>query len=160
MLDDYASNQNDFGFEFERCCPRSATIKLIDALRAAHPEAETCGFAVRPEPVPVEIKPAAPPKAENTAELVMTFHKLVLALPMQQIIHDVAHETGISREDLLSKRRHRPIVRARWIAMHRMRSLGYSYPAIGRVLGGKDHSTIINGVRNQARMQLQQQEAS
>jgi len=53
---------------------------------------------------------------------------------------------GMSRNDILCHRRHAPLVRARAFVVWSLRSLGkpVSYPQIGRMLGGRDHSTIIN----------------
>lgn len=38
-------------------------------------------------------------------------------------------------------------VRARYVAMWILHKRGSSYPAIGQRLGGRDHSTVINGIR-------------
>lgn len=149
-MQDTDGNTSDFGACFERYCPRSDTERLIVALRDAHPEAEVSTFVVRPEPVPVvQVAVPAPVMVDIEAQVIP-------ASPMQQIIKDVAAETGVSRDDLLGKSRLRTVVRARWIAMHRMRELGYSYPAIGRRLG-KDHTTVLSGVRKY-KWQLRQQE--
>lgn len=54
----------------------------------------------------------------------------------------------IRRVDLVSQRREKEIVRPRQIAMWLARRLtGLSLPAIGRILGGRDHTTVLHGVR-------------
>lgn len=52
----------------------------------------------------------------------------------------------VDRQDLLSHRRFERLVVARAFAVWMLRSLGrpMSYPQIGRIIGGRDHATIIN----------------
>lgn len=69
----------------------------------------------------------------------------------------VRQEFGISRDDLVSKRRYDQLVRARAFFVWLLRTLGqqYSYPQIGAMLGGRDHSTIINLHRKAIVLRLQ-----
>jgi chromosomal replication initiator protein len=61
------------------------------------------------------------------------------------ILDAVAETYGLSVEDLIGPRRARPLVTARHVAMYLMRTLtDYSYPSIGKVFGGRDHSTCIS----------------
>ncbi len=55
-------------------------------------------------------------------------------------------EFGVLRSDILSRRRRDDYVEARAFVAWALRSLGrpMSYPAIGRELAGRDHTTIIN----------------
>ncbi|OBQ51735.1 helix-turn-helix domain-containing protein [Halodesulfovibrio spirochaetisodalis] len=63
------------------------------------------------------------------------------------IINVVAEHYMLQPKDLLSEKRHQKIVLARQIAMYLTRTLlGSSYPALGRIFGGKDHSTVIYAV--------------
>lgn len=48
--------------------------------------------------------------------------------------------------DIMSLKRARPVVRARWLAFRYLRESGCSYPGIGQVTGF-DHSTVIHGIR-------------
>ncbi len=64
------------------------------------------------------------------------------------IIDRVAFETGLRPIDIVGRRRRKALVRGRaavsWIAREAtLRSL----PQIGRAMGGRDHSTIINQLR-------------
>lgn len=77
-----------------------------------------------------------------------------LALPenmapgWQRIILRVAEKLEIRPSDLMSQSRRREFVRARQVAMFLCRSrLGLSYPELGRIFGGKDHSTVMHGIR-------------
>ncbi|MCT4535053.1 DnaA/Hda family protein [Halodesulfovibrio sp.] len=63
------------------------------------------------------------------------------------IIGVVAEHYMLQPKDLLSEKRHQKIVLARQVAMYLTRTLlGSSYPALGRMFGGKDHSTVIYAV--------------
>lgn len=60
----------------------------------------------------------------------------------------VAKAHGFTFRELVSRRRHRGLVRARWHAMWEIKNnTPLSYPEIGRVLGGLDHTTVLHGVR-------------
>ncbi|MBT9291331.1 helix-turn-helix domain-containing protein [Prosthecodimorpha staleyi] len=63
------------------------------------------------------------------------------------IVECVSEVTGISVADILSHSTAREMVRARhvacWIAKNRT---DYSLPRIGRWMGGRDHSTVLNAV--------------
>src|SRR5579872_6776975 len=53
--------------------------------------------------------------------------------PMSQILKATAEAFGVKRDEILSRRRHMYLVRARHVAMYLMReTLGASYPVIGR----------------------------
>lgn len=67
------------------------------------------------------------------------------ALTGKQILQAVSEYFGISREDLTGNSRKKELVVPRQIAMFIMREeIGYSYPAIGQELGGRDHTTAIH----------------
>lgn len=77
-----------------------------------------------------------------------------LALPensesgWQRIITHVSERLGVKTTDILGGSRKREIARARQVAMFLCRSrLGLSYPDLGRIFGGKDHSTVIHSIR-------------
>jgi chromosomal replication initiator protein len=54
---------------------------------------------------------------------------------------------GFGLEELCGPNRRRPLVTARQIAMYVMRELtDFSYPAIAREFGGRDHTTVIHAV--------------
>ena len=65
----------------------------------------------------------------------------------QMILDAVAASYGFSVEALCGPSRTRPLVTARQVAMYLTRELtDYSYPAIGRVFGKRDHTTVIHAV--------------
>ena len=90
------------------------------------------------------------PLTRETAEVVLA--DMVAAsqprqITAQQILETSAQHFGFSLDDLCGPSRRRPLVIARQIAMYLFRDLtDYSYPAIGREFGGRDHTTVIHAV--------------
>jgi chromosomal replication initiator protein len=67
---------------------------------------------------------------------------------IDQIQHGVANYTGVSVLDQRSKRRTQGIVLSRHMAFWLCRELtDKSYPQIAQRFGGRDHTTVIAGVR-------------
>jgi len=65
----------------------------------------------------------------------------------QMILDTVSASYGFSVDALTGPSRTRPLVTARQVAMYLTRELtDYSYPAIGRVFGKRDHTTVIHAV--------------
>jgi len=88
------------------------------------------------------------PLTRETAETVLA-DMVAASQPRQitagQILETSARHFGFSVEDLCGPSRRRPLVMARQIAMYLFRDLtDYSYPAIGREFGGRDHTTVIH----------------
>jgi chromosomal replication initiation ATPase DnaA len=55
---------------------------------------------------------------------------------------------GVSRKDIHSDRRHQSVVLARQFVMYwAVRLTPLSLPQIGRIMGGKDHTTVLAGRR-------------
>lgn len=75
-------------------------------------------------------------------------------MTMREIIAEVARETGVRVEVLrrpVGTFEPRAIAHARQYAMWRMRQeTTQSLPQIGRFLGGRDHTTVLYGVRRHA----------
>ncbi|MGH9045224.1 MAG: chromosomal replication initiator protein DnaA [Acidimicrobiales bacterium] len=65
----------------------------------------------------------------------------------QMILDATAARFAFPVEAICGPSRTRPLVTARQIAMYLVRNLtDYSYPAIARVFGGRDHTTVIHAV--------------
>ena len=63
------------------------------------------------------------------------------------ILDATADMFGISVDDLRGKSRSRPLVTARQVAMYVLREMtDFSYPAIGREFGDRDHTTVMHAV--------------
>ena len=70
------------------------------------------------------------------------------AITPEVILDATAEKFGLSKEDIIGQRRHRPLVTARQIAMYVFRELTeLSYPAIAREFGGRDHTTVLHACR-------------
>ncbi|GAB7079503.1 DnaA/Hda family protein [Megalodesulfovibrio paquesii] len=75
-------------------------------------------------------------------------------LSAEEIQARVAEHFGLTMQDLVSDRRQQNVVFARQVAMFLCRELtGVSYPGLGRLFGGKDHSTAMYAVRKVAKLQ-------
>ncbi|EKD58947.1 MAG: hypothetical protein ACD_56C00020G0002 [uncultured bacterium] len=63
----------------------------------------------------------------------------------QNVIDAIAQYFNISNKELIEKGRKKEIAYARHVAMYIMRSeLGASYPSIGTLFGGRDHTTALH----------------
>lgn len=72
------------------------------------------------------------------------------------IIDYVAEFYGVPRPEMTGYRRLRPIVRPRHIAMWLARNLTpLSLPQIGRAFAGRDHTSVLHGVRSIDRLREQ-----
>lgn len=67
---------------------------------------------------------------------------------IEEIQRIVARHYNVSKQDLLSNRRTRTIVKPRQVAMYLAKMLTpRSLPEIGRRFGGRDHTTVLHAVR-------------
>ncbi|WP_027367058.1 DnaA ATPase domain-containing protein [Desulfocurvibacter africanus] len=70
------------------------------------------------------------------------------ALTPEAVLKAVADHFKLPVKDVTGSRRHQEVVMARQMAMYLCRKLlGSSYPALGRLFGGKDHSTVLYAVK-------------
>jgi chromosomal replication initiator protein len=78
----------------------------------------------------------------------LTPHQERQAHELHELIREIAAKHNISTEQLIGHNRRAGVVWARFELMHRARhDLGMSYKLIGRVLGGRDHTGIMHGVK-------------
>lgn len=66
------------------------------------------------------------------------------------ILAALSHEFHVEPRDITGQSRYEPIISARLSGYAIARDLGWSYPAIGRAFGMRDHTTIISGIRRAA----------
>jgi chromosomal replication initiator protein len=65
----------------------------------------------------------------------------------QQILKATSDTFGFSTDEICGPSRRRPLVNARQISMYVFREItDFSYPAIAREFGGRDHTTVIHAV--------------
>ena len=66
----------------------------------------------------------------------------------RDIVRAVCAEFGVESGRVLGQTRLTEYVVPRWVCMYLSRELlGHSFPAVGRLMGGKDHSTAILAYR-------------
>ncbi len=69
-------------------------------------------------------------------------------IPPPLILDETAKYFSLSSADLMSKSRSRPLTQARHIAMYLTRECtGLSLLKIGEIFGGRDHTTVLHGIR-------------
>ncbi len=91
---------------------------------------------------------AKPLSAELIAELIPHGQKRVQPTAVETIQERVASAFGISRAELVGGSRAATPLRARQVAILLTReSTDLSLPQIGRLYGGRDHSTVLNSLR-------------
>ena len=90
--------------------------------------------------------------AERTLADLMRIRE-VRRVRIEDILKLVSKHFKVPRNDLLSSRRSREVVRPRQIAMYLAKSLtSRSLPEIGRRFGGRDHTTVLHSVRKVEQM--------
>jgi chromosomal replication initiator protein len=77
----------------------------------------------------------------------------------EEMLAEMAAILGFSVEALKGKSRQRPLVAARQISMYVFRDMTeLSYPAIARLFGGRDHTTVIHAVEKTQRLMRENKE--
>jgi chromosomal replication initiator protein len=90
------------------------------------------------EPLSAELIEAVVPRVARSRE----------TTPVEEIQQRVAESFGVSRAELVGPTRAATPVRARHVAIYLTRELtDLSLPQIGRLYGGRDHSTVLNSIR-------------
>lgn len=86
--------------------------------------------------------------AERAAIARWLYREQGKVLALRDVVAQVAAEFGVSVLDIKSERRGRHLCKARlkfyWRAA---RETKHSYPEIGRFCGGRDHTTVLYGIR-------------
>ena len=126
MADYGICDMSDYNFETPEML-RAHCIAADKKMRAAMARFYGLHQVAKPKP-----KPITPELAPKTANPVVT---------------TAANMAGVSVAELLGNRRHRRLVEARWAVMAVYSAAGWSMPRIGRMIGGRDHTTIMSGLR-------------
>jgi hypothetical protein len=115
-----------------RYTPPSKPI-IIPPIEAAAPE---------PEPAPA---PAPAPKIQIVS--------IAPLPPAQSILHEIALKHDVTVKDITGRDRKKKYMKARQEAAYELKlRLNLSFPRIGRVLGKRDHTTILHSVRKHAEL--------
>ncbi|WIY52970.1 chromosomal replication initiator protein DnaA [Devosia sp. YIM 151766] len=92
------------------------------------------------------------PLAEKTLADLIRFRD-AKRVRIEDILKAVSRHYKVPRNELLSARRSRDVVRPRQIAMYLAKALtARSLPEIGRRFGGRDHTTVLHSVRKVEQM--------
>lgn len=89
-------------------------------------------YVLEPQPTPGEAEPLPLPET------------LPALFSPAEIIESVAKAYGQTKADMMSRVRTRRIAHVRSAVCYVLKQRGNSFPQIGRWLGGRDHSTIID----------------
>jgi hypothetical protein len=130
-----------------------ASARRVQALRQA-------SYKPRPAPriqpqaqpvLPLASPPAAvPPAPDSSSDLPVSYTRRI---PVRSVMRATTDYLGMSFQHVISDSRIQSLVRARQIGMYLAYHLACSsYPAIGRALGGRDHTTILHGKRTIAQL--------
>ncbi|GIS07563.1 MAG: hypothetical protein CM15mP111_1780 [Hyphomicrobiales bacterium] len=67
---------------------------------------------------------------------------------IEDVLRTISGHFNVTKQDILSSRRHKTIVYPRQIGMYLAKVLTTrSLPEIGRKFGGRDHTTVLHAVR-------------
>lgn len=68
--------------------------------------------------------------------------------PIKDVILSVCDRRGVTYPEIISQQRRRSIAWPRQEAMYECsKATGASLPEIGRAFGGRDHTTVLHGIR-------------
>ena len=91
---------------------------------------------------------ARPLSSELIAEVIPRSTRSAQAGSVEEIQQQVAERFGISRAELIGSSRAATPLRARQVAIYLTREMtDLSLPQIGRLYGGRDHTTVLNSLR-------------
>ena len=130
-------------------------MELIDHYKAVRARLNAGSPRLKPPPPkPPPPPPEPPPPPLDLAELMAAAHAL-LDVPegprWKQILRAHAQASGYMVEQLTGSSRAMALTASRHELCYRLRvEGGYSLPRIGQILGGRDHTTILAGVRRHA----------
>jgi len=134
---------------------RNGSEKLLSALREHHklseplPEPQSAAAATV-APIKIEIAPAAPIVLRPSCP--RWFSIVDEPKPINPKVSDIKQAAckyfDVTLVDLDSARRTLELVYPRQVVMYLAKTLtGKSLPEIGRRLGGRDHTTVLHGIR-------------
>lgn len=90
-----------------------------------------------------------PPSPVRTKEYTFNSNAFVVRQPEtgRKLLQNVADAFGITYGEMIGDSRGRVFVEARAVVVAVLRERGWSFPRIGKLLGNRDHSTIIHSHR-------------
>jgi hypothetical protein len=119
-----------------------ATVPLRQRPLVKMPLTLSSKLPARRPPPPPELPPIEPYGVTPPADAELP------PITVAEIAKQTAERYGVTVNEIKSARRGHRLVCARQEAMWRARNeTSHSLPCIGRFLGGKDHTTVIYGIR-------------
>jgi chromosomal replication initiation ATPase DnaA len=86
-----------------------------------------------------------------TARDIIHVYPETAAQKRDRVLRDICYRHDVTLAHLAGPSRRKDIIPARHEAYYRLKDeAGLSFPRIGAILGGRDHSTIIHGARKHA----------
>lgn len=118
------------------------------------PQSHRPDYVLRQPPLPMIIEPPMSPRERDWIVLRKRPGAVVFK-NWRKIIREVCAKHAVSMNDVLSDYRAVHVVAARFECYWRLRTeLKMSFPTIGKAMGGRDHSSVVHGVRKyEARME-------
>lgn len=117
--------------------------KKEPAVRLVYPEPTV----VYPDPLDFPVSPFVPDTVEDVGEPVAV-PTVTTETPARKILMEVAEKHGMPLTAFRSKSRTMPFINLRHEACYRLSTeLGFSLMQIGRLMGNRDHTTVLNAIR-------------
>ena len=115
-----------------------------DRIKERIKEAKTKPEAPKPEPEVRVVYVQAAPVIESP-----------VGVPLTTILQAVCKYYGVTKADVVSHRRSAKVVRPRQVFMYLARELTpHSMPVISRLLGDRDHTTVLHGIRKIEKLRM------
>lgn len=132
---------------------RTATDKLLSILREHHDYSIP---APPPKPAPVVVTDEWVERQKSKTQWFAIVEDLGPEIPQPPAIHEIVSACcryfKMPRNEMLAERRTGKVVHARHVAMYLAKTITRrSLPEIGRKLGGRDHTTVLHGIRKMER---------
>ena len=70
------------------------------------------------------------------------------------MLRRAADGAAVTVDVLTAEDRRKHVVRARWAVMLALRDAGWALPRIGVSIGGRDHTTVLHGLREGEKLRL------
>lgn len=104
------------------------------------------------QPVPVKRMPEPRKVAPTAFRSIVDMVDYVIEMPSptrwKVIVKEVCEQHGVTFSQVIGRQRSRPLVAARFEAYFRLsEETGFSLPQIGKLMGGKDHTSVLHGIR-------------
>jgi hypothetical protein len=118
-------------------------VKKVPAVRLVYPEPTV----VYPDPLDFPVPPFVPDVVGEVGEPIAA-PTATTDTPARKILMEVAEKHGMPLVAFRSKSRTMPFINLRHEACYRLSTeLGFSLMQIGRLMGNRDHTTILNAIR-------------